>query len=207
MKRWKCPSCGNGVLAPEKPRMKDVRRYCLDCSAVTGFLVERTCPALDKKREAKAAVRKEQAVVKRAKEKAQLEASHMIGDLNLREMLDRAIRLPCFEQKHRKRLWTIKLHIRRNKVLAGYAGRAFHGRNMIQVTENVWWNKDHALDTLLHELAHMCVYHFNYSAASRTDRNNQHGPTFRKWYHRLVASWNGTYPEQQVEPDRRWAER
>ena len=50
MKRWKCPTCNSGVLAPGKPRRIDVRRYCLDCSAKSGVLVERVCPTLDKRR-------------------------------------------------------------------------------------------------------------------------------------------------------------
>lgn len=48
--RWKCPVCANGLLAPSRPRMNDVRRYCLPCSEETGKLVQRIAPALEKKR-------------------------------------------------------------------------------------------------------------------------------------------------------------
>jgi len=68
-KRWVCPRCSKGAIAPERPRKDDVRRYCLPCSKKTGKLVERTCPALDKRREAKAALtrqRKKKAADKRA---------------------------------------------------------------------------------------------------------------------------------------------
>lgn len=34
--RWECPHCKNVKLAPSRPRMKDVRRYCLPCSERQG---------------------------------------------------------------------------------------------------------------------------------------------------------------------------
>jgi len=50
-KRWACPEgCGANVLAPGRMRKDDTRRYCLPCSERTGKLVQRTCPALDNKR-------------------------------------------------------------------------------------------------------------------------------------------------------------
>lgn len=50
--RWVCPECETAIHAPSRMRSNDVRRYCLDCSDATGFLVERACPVLDRKREA-----------------------------------------------------------------------------------------------------------------------------------------------------------
>jgi len=47
---WKCPECGKGLRAPGRLRKNDTRRYCLPCSAKTGKLVERVCPAAEKKR-------------------------------------------------------------------------------------------------------------------------------------------------------------
>jgi hypothetical protein len=64
--RWKCESCNNGLLAPTKPRMNDVRRYCLPCSAKTGKLVERVAPSLEKQRVAKQAATRKKNVAKRA---------------------------------------------------------------------------------------------------------------------------------------------
>jgi len=54
MKRWKCPLCSSGVLAPVRPVEDDVRRYCLSCSARTGRLVRRICPAQETQRKARA---------------------------------------------------------------------------------------------------------------------------------------------------------
>lgn len=54
-RRWVCPECGAGKLGPEKPRKNNVIRYCLPCSESAGVLVERSIPALDRKRAEKAA--------------------------------------------------------------------------------------------------------------------------------------------------------
>jgi hypothetical protein len=49
-RRWTCPKCGKGALAPGKPRKDDVRRYCLPCSKKTGRLVTRECLSLERER-------------------------------------------------------------------------------------------------------------------------------------------------------------
>lgn len=41
MKRWYCPACGDGKLAPARMADDDVRRYCLSCSAKAQRLVRR----------------------------------------------------------------------------------------------------------------------------------------------------------------------
>ena len=64
--RWKCPTCDNGVLAPSRPRMNDIRRYCLPCSKKAGVLVERVAPALEKQRAVRAEANKAKAKAKRA---------------------------------------------------------------------------------------------------------------------------------------------
>ena len=56
-KRWRCPVCELGILGPLRPRLNDVRRYCLPCSAKTGRLVERYAPA-DKAKAARVAAKK-----------------------------------------------------------------------------------------------------------------------------------------------------
>lgn len=68
--RWTCLTCGEGGLAPTKPRRDDVRRYCLSCSAKTGRLVEKVAPSLEKKREAQTARTQERSKKKRQKEAA-----------------------------------------------------------------------------------------------------------------------------------------
>lgn len=64
--RWTCLNCGEGGLAPTKPRRDDVRRYCLPCSAKSGRLVERVSPSLEKRREAAGVKTRERSKKKRA---------------------------------------------------------------------------------------------------------------------------------------------
>lgn len=68
--RWKCPTCNGGLLAPTRPRLNDVRRYCLPCSAKAGVLVQRIAPALEKQREIKTQQRRAKAQTERAKSAA-----------------------------------------------------------------------------------------------------------------------------------------
>lgn len=57
--RWECPNGKHpAILAPQRPRKNDVRRFCLPCSEQAGVLVERTAPSLERKRAAKAEFRK-----------------------------------------------------------------------------------------------------------------------------------------------------
>lgn len=71
--RWRCEMCGDGLLAPSRPRRNDVRRYCLPCSAKRGTLVERVAPALEKHREKRAAFVQSKAKEKRQRERLRLE--------------------------------------------------------------------------------------------------------------------------------------
>lgn len=87
---WVCPECGSTKRAPSKPRANDVRRYCLPCSEATGYLVQRTCPVLDARREHKAEVKRARAAKKAARNKAQREA-------------ERAARVAAEEQQAKKR--------------------------------------------------------------------------------------------------------
>lgn len=68
--RWECPNGCGAVLAPERPRRDDIRRYCLPCSAREGYLVHRHSNVLDlrtAKSKARSAAR---AAAKRRKEAA-----------------------------------------------------------------------------------------------------------------------------------------
>ena len=52
--RWVCPTEGashTSVLAPSRPRLDDVRRFCLECSKASGKLVRRVPPTLERERE------------------------------------------------------------------------------------------------------------------------------------------------------------
>lgn len=71
-RRWACPRCGLGISAPSRPRRDDVRRYCLPCSKETGKLVERVCPANERRRE----VKKKRAAERAAEARAKTRAAH-----------------------------------------------------------------------------------------------------------------------------------
>lgn len=73
--RWKCETCGSGVLAPSRPRRNDARRYCLPCTETTGRLVERISPALERKRAMAKEVRQQ-----RSRKQRDLRAAKSIGE-------------------------------------------------------------------------------------------------------------------------------
>ena len=74
-RRWVCPTCGGGVLAPSQPRRDDVRRFCLACSESTGRLVARSCPTLDRERNRRTEARRTKAQRQRATETAKRTAT------------------------------------------------------------------------------------------------------------------------------------
>jgi hypothetical protein len=57
-KKWQCPLCLVTNLGGLRPRKDDIIRYCLPCSAKTGKLVLRICPADQTKKARKAAAAK-----------------------------------------------------------------------------------------------------------------------------------------------------
>lgn len=71
--RWKCERCGDGLLAPSKPRRDDVRRFCLPCSSETGRLVERIAPALEQHRARRVEMARQKKKNERIRERARIE--------------------------------------------------------------------------------------------------------------------------------------
>jgi len=97
--RWKCEICDHGLLAPMRPRKNDVRRYCLPCSAKTGKLVERFAPSLEKKREHRSVVVKEQNKIKRERTTAKLQP--------LKERQKRTAQRQRIFEKEADRIWSL----------------------------------------------------------------------------------------------------
>lgn len=91
-RRWVCPRCSSGALAPQQPRKDDVRRFCLSCSEETGRLVERKCPALERQRSR----RKKKRMAKRAeidaKRKVEEREKYRMKDGNFADDLTRDLR-------------------------------------------------------------------------------------------------------------------
>lgn len=77
------------MCPPERPRKNATVRFCLDCSASSTTLVERVCPALERRREAKAqrerdrrqlrADRREAEAARRKARREQRQAAHALA--------------------------------------------------------------------------------------------------------------------------------
>jgi hypothetical protein len=155
LKRWVCPSCASGKLAPGRPRKDDVRRYCLPCSEKTGRLVERTCPALEAERTKRA----ERAKTKREKARKREQAKALAKDpYDIRGWFWRCQKLPAFATGH----WLAQLRgggagVNRWKrvtldLMGGYGGgRAWSNRILVRTGGGEAWQ----IAILVHEMAHV----------------------------------------------------
>lgn len=168
--RWVCPRCDSGKLASSRPKRRAIVRYCLPCSENVGELVERRCPALDRKRDAKADARaaksKRDRATKRRTDKARKQrnaarraerhagALDAAGDLrpelerlwglaqrlSSRDDLDK---LPVFQQRHRSDGWV--------------SGVAYCDPKRIVVSVGTKADVAAAYGTVAHEVAHLAV--------------------------------------------------
>ncbi len=106
---WVCPACGSGRRAPSRPRRDDIRRYCFECSTAAGRLIERACPALERKRRLASEKRRERATRQRARDARTREArqkrdrdqkaadeAFIVGGLRPHQELIRLTRLTAF---------------------------------------------------------------------------------------------------------------
>lgn len=156
-RRWQCPSCGSGLLAPGRMRRDDTRRFCLSCSAKTGRLVERVCPALERQREQTKTERAERASAQRVAERAQREAREVIDGVDVGREIARLIKLPAFRDELPPRLrrqavrWT--LHRSQKPTSSGHAYA--HGR--IHLTFALSADAGDVKTLILHELAHYVI--------------------------------------------------
>ena len=168
--RWKCELCANGIIASSRPRLDDVSRYCLPCSASTGKLVKRVAPSLEKKREAKKETVKRKNASKRATVANRRDATKVTRKAisrvqtfgaegfhiereakkiwKLLEPYHNGKRFPKIEMQQRGlRVVDNGVAIKQGK----YAGLAYIDKNKIWLRANPEW------ETLAHELAHLAV--------------------------------------------------
>lgn len=149
MRRWACPNGCAGVLAPDKPRADDVRRYCLKCSEKSGRLVKRTCPALDRKRAASKEKSTAKAKAKRAKERE----ARLYRGVDIEREAKRLWNLPAMREAHGGRR-VPKIEWRRRNARRAYStGHAWGYR----VTMTLGGDAAEAVSVLLHELAHCAI--------------------------------------------------
>lgn len=156
MKRWRCPKCGSGCLAPRAPRKDDVRRYCLVCSKTTGRLVERSCPAAEAralKGSMKKAVKR---IFKKHKERWKDEDRWTIAGVDIRKAARRYWGVLCRLCLHAPSTDMPAITVRRSKTNPlQESGRAWSHR--ITMTFGVHVDRAAVEVTLLHELAHSAV--------------------------------------------------
>lgn len=154
MKRWVCPLCGRGKLAPARPDRDDARRFCLRCSGRTGRLVERVSPAAERaaaERGERVAAGRERRragrVARQSRERERAEADMRTYPGCLRALMSHWIHLATWEADLRD----LRLNLRRRA--APYAtGHAFYRE--ARVTLTVGPKEGDGYATLLHELAH-----------------------------------------------------
>lgn len=159
MKRWVCPRCGKGALAPERPRKDDARRFCLACSAQTGRMVERVSPALERER----AEAKERTAAKSAAKSAKARDAERerrsIGGFDLDAEAKRLWKLPTLREAQKigrsSQMPTIEIRRTTRAALRRTAGHAKLYRRHIVLTLGT--NAGDALETLEHELMHIAL--------------------------------------------------
>lgn len=185
--RWKCSVCNNGLLAPSKPRMNDVRRYCLPCSSKSGKLVERVSPTLEKQRTAKKAATKKKNVAKRAsvaKRTAPAKAQQRVDAQRAKMIRSEAEKIWKLMQPYHNGKPLPKIVIARGKNHGKQGGHAVRFGNQIQInvdrsqsvnrSRRVW-------EVLAHELCHIAV--------PPVHRNGSWDVHSREFYHCLRDVW------------------
>jgi hypothetical protein len=161
--RWKCPTCNAGVIAPTKPRKNDVRRYCLPCSAKAGVLVERSAPALEKKREAKKETTKKKTTAKRAtisKNNAPAKEQARIDAQRVKMIHKEAERIWRLMQPYHNGRPLPRIKIVRGQNRGRQYGHAMSFINLIQVNvdlDQTIHRSRRVWQVLAHELAHCAV--------------------------------------------------
>jgi len=227
-KIWRCPKCETGIRAPERLRKIDVRRYCLDCSAKAGVLVERTVPSRDAERERAKLLRKEHEIKAREKQAAKRVAYEQTERGELEAFARRALKLEAFETVHDRVLpFQIRLAGKRpevteprTRVLAdgtqvhdtvtygGYrpsmsTGHAY-GKRRFVVTAGT--DPYDARTTILHEIAHCAAGY----------QGGPHGDGWRSVFASAVRELTGETPSGTTHHDlhtvatecvRRWFDR
>lgn len=166
--RWACPNGCASVLGPQRPRLDDVARFCLGCSAKAGKLVRRTAPALEAERERHVAAVSAKDVAKKSRAAEKSAKYFTVHGVDLRVELEKLWRLPvALEQRRKHRTWFAELrafHKRelpklvvrnRNARGAHVFGRAWSRRHEILINRMPQGDEHHVRETLAHEVAHV----------------------------------------------------
>lgn len=197
MNIWRCPDCEGGIRAPSRMKRNDVRRYCLTCSESTGFLVERTAPALDKVR----AIKKQRRTAKRRRTAAQANAAgvvrHSFNGVDMRSVLFSILRLEVYKRYSRFRS-VPKFVFRKSKSKPYTSGTAWPGLNRFVITAGRDQEPCEVIEVMLHEVAHLLCH-----------PKVGHTGEYPIRYCALVGEWNananeGKHPFGKVIPSSRY---
>lgn len=185
MRRWVCPSCGDGNHAPDRPRKDDVRRFCLTCSKGTGFLVVRVCPALDNQRVQKAeqATQRRERRAARTQDRKQTDYNYqyMVGDLDIlveARSMWKVLRAVSKDVKCKGWTWSFPEVSVQRSARGRWSGHAYYGRHRITMTfPRTWGNHPRhratVLEMTLHELTHLAHGHGRNDAAGRERHHDE----------------------------------
>lgn len=138
---WKCPNGCPSVRGIERPRRKDVCRYCLACSAKVGVLVERSAPVLERRRELREASRKQRTERALARKDAALVA-YPKGWITL--WWERAARLVAWQRPAGSSRWDLGPTVIQAKLRAGQPAkrmrvdRAVWGLDVVDCAGRTW---------------------------------------------------------------------
>jgi hypothetical protein len=147
--RWTCDGGHVGILAPARLRRRDIRRFCWPCSEASGTLVERHCPALERKR----AARQERSAAKRELKRArELKRERERDPHNMRGWFKRLQRLQALKD-HRWGWDRVTLECYQGERTARL-GSAF-GSWRIRLNTTSRYPEWAQLATLVHEMAHI----------------------------------------------------
>lgn len=214
MKRWACPKCGIGKLAPAKLSRTDTRRWCLACSAESPTLVERHLPG----RAVEIAKRKEarkdrlRSTKERASAKSAAYAQHL-AELAARfdrprqsarawltAWIPRILALKTWDrERDPSRTWPPEIEIRQGGDRTWASGHAYTGRrSRLVVTTGAAAADD--LATLIHEIAHCAAKIERPQSGAKYEI---HGPRFRN----VEASAIEDLVGHHVAPERAYTQR
>lgn len=185
MKIWRCNSCHAGVRAPERLAFRDVRRWCLQCSARTGQLVERSIPGKAIKREKAIARTKELVAARREQARAMREAAKHTTRGQLEAFVVRSFKLEAFGFRAPR---SIVYRIRMSRRYRHSTGHAWYHQQRLVVTAGS--DPADARATIIHELAHLAV-----------DERAHHGDKWRGVFADAIHELTGRTPSGMSHQD------
>jgi len=154
MKRWTCPRCGSGKLAPARARKDDARRWCLSCSATTGRMVERTCPSADAARAARRESQRTAALRQRTRERERATTRHTVAGIDVRDEWQRLSSLPICTMREARGAWPPGLTVAHSTAKRRVSGHCKTIKRIVHVTFWPGVTPAEVRELLAHELAH-----------------------------------------------------